>query len=124
MSNLRKFEKNYDWSGLKFPVSIEDIGVFEIKNGVSLNMLAVADRDIYICQKFNYRHDHEINFLLISEGDRWHHTAIISLSRLLTSRNTKHKCKQYFCTNCLQGFTLGSRETSIMVTALIMKPLE
>ena len=52
--------------------------------------------------------DHEINLLLISKEDRWHYTAIKSLSRLLTSRNTKHKCKQYFCTNCLQGFTQES----------------
>ena len=33
---------------------------------------------------------------------------IKSLSRLLTSSNTNHKCKHYFCTNCLQSFTLES----------------
>ena len=43
--------------------------------------------------------------MLISENDKWHYTVIKSLSRLLTSRNTKHKCEQYFCNNCLQGFT-------------------
>ena len=32
--------------------------------------------------------------------------AIKSLSRLLSSSNSKHKGKQYFCTNCLQGFLL------------------
>ena len=37
---------------------------------------------------------------------RWHYTAIKSLSRLLSSSNSKHKRKQYFCTNCLQDFTL------------------
>ena len=49
VSNLRKFENNYDWSGLKFPVSIKDIGVFKVKNGVLVNVLAVEDRDNYIC---------------------------------------------------------------------------
>ena len=29
---------------------------------------------------------------------------IKSLSKLLGSRNTKHKCKQHFCLNCFQGF--------------------
>ena len=43
--------------------------------------------------------------MLISEGDKWHHTSIKSLSRLLSSSNSKHKHKQYFCNNCLQGFT-------------------
>ena len=46
--------------------------------------------------------------MLISEGDRWHYSAIKSLSRLLSSSNSKHKCKQYFCNNCLQGFTQES----------------
>ena len=30
--------------------------------------------------------------------------AIKSLSRLLSSKNTNHKGKEYFCNNCLQGF--------------------
>ena len=46
--------------------------------------------------------------LLISEGDRWHYTAIKSLSRLLASRNSKRHGEQYFWTNCLQGFTQES----------------
>ena len=46
------------------------------------------------------------NLMLISKDDRWHYAAIKSLSRLLTSRNSKHHGKQYFCTNCLQGFIL------------------
>ena len=47
---------------------------------------------------------------MISENGINHCTVIKSLSRLLRSSNTKHKCKQYFCTNCLQGFLL---ETSL-----------
>ena len=47
--------------------------------------------------------------MLISEDDRWHYIAIKSLSRLLASKNSKHYGKWYFCTNCLQGFTLESR---------------
>ena len=37
-----------------------------------------------------------------------HYTAIKSLSRLLSSKNSKHHGKQYFCNNCLQGFKLES----------------
>ena len=50
----------------------------------------------------------EINLLLISEDGINHYTAIKSLSRLFKSSNTKHNCKQQFCTNCLQGFTQES----------------
>ena len=70
--------------------------------------MAVEGRDIYIHRKTNYKSDREINLLLISEDGIRHYTSIKSLSRLLRSSNTKHKCKQYFCTNCLQSFTLES----------------
>ena len=87
--NLRKFTNNYNWSGLRFPVSIKNINVFEMNNDISINVLLVDNRDIYICRK-GIRRDHEINLLLISEGGIQHYTAIKSLSRLLASKNSKH----------------------------------
>ena len=103
VSNLRKFMDNYDWSGLEFPVSIKDIGKFENRNNISVNVLAVEGRDIYIHRK-GWRMGREINLLMVSEDGINHYTAIKSLSRLLKSSNTKHKCKQHFCMNCFQGF--------------------
>ena len=50
----------------------------------------------------------EINLFMVSEDGINHYTVIKSLSSLLKSSNTKHKCKQHFCTNCLQGFTQES----------------
>ena len=43
---------------------------------------------------------------MISKNGNKRCMTIKSLSRLLRSSNTKHKCKQYFCTNCLHGFSL------------------
>ena len=51
VSNFRKFTDNYDWSGLEFPVSIKDIGKFETRNNISLNVLAAEGRDIWIHRK-------------------------------------------------------------------------
>ena len=67
VSNLRKFTDNYDWSGLKFPVAIKNINIFEMNNDISINVLLVENKDIYICRK-RIRRDREINLLLISEG--------------------------------------------------------
>ena len=97
VSNLRKFADNYGWSGLKFSVSTKDIAVFETNNNVSVNVLAVEGRDIYI-HRNGWRAGREINLLMVSEDSIQHYTMIKSLSRLLTSSNTKHKCKHYFCT--------------------------
>ena len=78
-----------------------------MNNDISINVLSVDNRDIYICRK-GIRGNHKINLLLISDGGIWHYTAIKSLSRLLSSKNSNTKCEQHFCMNCLQGFTLES----------------
>ena len=103
VSNLRKFMDNYDWSRLEFPVSIKDISKFETRNNISVNVLAVEGRDIYIHRK-GQRVGREINLLMVSEDGIWHYTAIKSLSRLLSSKNSDTKSKHHFCMNCLQGF--------------------
>ena len=110
VSNLRKFTDNYNWFGLEFPVSIKDIGKFETRNNILVNIsgiifqLAVEGRDIYIHRKGRSMMGREINLLMVSEDGIWHYTAIKSLSRLLSSKNSNTKCKQHFCMNCLQGF--------------------
>ena len=103
VSNRREFADNYNWSGLEFPVSLKQLGKFEAKNDISVNVLGLEGKDIYILRNSN-RSDLEINLLMISKDGSNHYTAIKSLSRLLSSSNSMHKCKQHFCTNCLQGF--------------------
>ena len=51
ISNLIEFSNDYDWSGLKFPVSIKDINIFEMNNDLSVNLLSVENKDVYICRK-------------------------------------------------------------------------
>ena len=103
ISKLKRFEKHFDWYGIRFPVSVKDIKKFEFRNQISINVLAIEDKQIYICRKGgNYKHI--INLMLITENNRKHYVAIKSLSRLLSSQNTKHKGNKNFCMNCLQGF--------------------
>ena len=104
VSNLRTFMDNYDWSGLEFPVSIKDIRKFETRNDISVNVLVVEGRDIYIHRK-GRRMGREIHLLMVSEDSIRHYTAIKSLSRLLSSKNSNTERKQHFCMNCVQGFT-------------------
>ena len=106
ISQLRKFIDNYDWSELEFPASVKDIKTFEVHNNILINVLAAEDKEIYIQRKSEYKYDREINLFMVSEDGKRHYTVIKSLSRLLGSKNSKHHGKQYFCTNCLQGFKL------------------
>ena len=103
ISKLKRFEKDFDWSGIGFPVSVKDISKFEFRNQISINLLVIEGKQIYICRKGG-NHERIIYLMIISENNRKHYVAIKSLSRLLSSENTKHKGKEYFCMNCLQGF--------------------
>ena len=103
ISKLKRFEKDFDWSGIEFPVSVKDIKKFEFRNQISINLLAIEGKQIYICRKGG-NYEHIINLMLITGNNRKHYVGIKSLSRLLSSQNTKHKGKEYFCMNCLQGF--------------------
>ena len=84
ISKLARFEADFDWSGIGFPVSVKDIKKFELKNQVSINLLVIEDRQIYICRKGG-NYEHTINLMLITESNRKHYVAIKSLSRLLQS---------------------------------------
>ena len=64
-----------------------------MNNDISINVLSVENKDIYICRKGirrgvigtfgpllrgdpTLRGDHEMNLLLISEGGIWHYTLL------------------------------------------------
>ena len=84
-------------------MATKDIKVYEISNNISVNVLSVEGKEIYICWK-GIKRDLEVNLMLMSDNGRTHYTAVKSLSRLLSGSNSKHKSKQHFCTNCLHGF--------------------
>ena len=114
ISKLRKFEEEYDWTDVEFPFAIRSIDNFEPKNEISVNVLAVEDRRIFIHRKSTCNYEMVVNLMLITgensfpyeEGkyNRSHYIAVKSLSRLLAKKNTKHETAQHHCTNCLHGF--------------------
>ena len=108
VSKLKKYEEEFDWRGLEFPVSFRDINKFESRNEIGVSILAVENRKVYICRK-GKDYDRSANLMLITGDDKnsnkKHYIAVKSLSRLLSSQNSKNKGIQYFCTNCLNGFT-------------------
>ena len=99
ISKLKRFKADFDWSGIGFQISVKDITKFEFRNHISINLLAIEDRQIYICRKGGNNYERMINLMLNTENNRKHYVAIKSLSRLLSSKNTKHNGKEYFCMN-------------------------
>ena len=69
ISKLKRFEADFYWSGIGFPVSVNDIKKFELKNRISINLLAIEDKQIYICRKGG-NYECTINLMLITKSNR------------------------------------------------------
>ena len=75
VSKLKRYENEFDWSGPEFPVRLRDIGKFESRNEIGVNILAVEDRKIYICRKAK-SYDRIANLMLITENNKKHYITI------------------------------------------------
>ena len=104
VSRLRRYENEFDWSGMRYPVSISDISKFETRSRIGVNVLTLNGRTIYICRK-GIDYDRNVNLMILEDGDKKHYVMIKSLERLLSKMNCKHNPAQHFCNNCLQGFS-------------------
>ena len=111
VSKLRRYEDEFDWSGIRYPVSVKDINKFETRNRIGVNVLALNGKTPYICRKGG-DYDRVANLMMIEDGEKKHYVTIKSLERLLSKMNSKHNPVQHFCNNnCLQGFkTAESRD--------------
>ena len=72
ISKLKRFEKDFDWSGIEFPVSVKDIKKFEFRNQISINLLAIEGKQIYICRKGG-NYERIINLMLTAGNNRKHY---------------------------------------------------
>ena len=110
---LKDQSERLDWSGLKFPVDLKQIIIFEKFNpSISINVFGF-EGDVYplrLSKSKSERSERErsektqVNLLLISDGEKQHYCLIKSLSRLLSSQMSKHDHANSFCLNCLNHF--------------------
>ena len=106
ISELKRYENEFNWEEIEYRVSFKDINKFEKNNKISVNILAIENRKIYICRK-GRDYDRNVNLMLISDVEnpnKKHYVAVKSLSRLLSNQKNEHNGLQYFCVNCLNGF--------------------
>ena len=101
---LKDQSERLDWSGLKFPVDLKQIIIFEKLNPqISINVFGF-EGDVYPLRLSKSKSEQTINLLLISDGEKQHYCLIKSLSRLLSSQMSKHDHTNVFCLNCLNHF--------------------
>ena len=80
---FRRYKDDFDWDGIKFPASIRDIKRFESRNEITINILALEDKKVYICRK-DKEYDRVANLMPITNHNKKHYVTIKSLKRLQT----------------------------------------
>ena len=93
---LREQSKIFDWTGVNFPTSFEDIGRFEKNNLISVKVLGCDDsrREIVHLRNGNGRYKLAVTLLLFEE----HYCLVRNVSRL-ASRQSRDGIT-YFCDFC------------------------
>ncbi len=99
-----KFKNSYDFKGIKFPVSIEDIKKFSNQNNVSVNVYIVKEKEIlpYLTNARDKKKDDHVNLLLIENDEQNHYVYIKNLSRLIGNQLNKHEHFNYICERCFK----------------------
>ena len=101
VSHYRPYERELDFDGIEFPVTIEKIPRFEARNNIAVSVFGYDDGSLFPVYVSRFQGAQHINLLLISKGEQSHYCWIKDLNRLLYDQ-TKHRERKYFCRYCLQ----------------------
>jgi hypothetical protein len=98
---LRKQSEKYDWDDVIFPMQVKDIGKWESRNNIGVNVFGYDEYNdkLYtfkICDKDLFAN--EIANLYLH--DDLHYFAVTNPSRFASMRISKHKCGKYICYRC------------------------
>ena len=109
VTKYRPYENELNMAGVTYPTPLADITKIENNNNISINVIGYDSTDgfypLRVTRNIKERH---INLLLIKEGDKSHYCLIRHFSRLMSKR-TDHNGAQYYCYNCLHGFSTQDR---------------
>ena len=109
VSHYKPFANEMVTTGLRYPVSVDQIPMFEKQNNLSINVLGYADEGKEIFPLFLTTHPSPTDItLLLLTSDHGNHYCLVrgdkGLSRLLGHR-TKHSHRAFVCHFCLHPFS-------------------
>ena len=110
--DLRSKQDTINMNGIEYPVKIQKIKRFEHLNpNISINVLGYnGDKSIYPLTVSKVKGaEHEINLMLIKNGENSHYCLVKDMSALLSAQKSKHNGKIHFCMNCLNSFNNKER---------------
>ena len=105
---MREDSEKFDWTGIKFPVSLKQIDKFENQNNYAINVFGCESVeypvDVVYPLRISKKNKQVINLLLIANEETNHYCWIKNMSRLLSKNINNHQHKRHFCYRCLNSF--------------------
>ena len=110
ISQIKPFIDQYNWKDVDFPSHSKDWKKFGSNNkSIALNILYVPhNAENAYKSKYNLTRENNVILLMITDGEKWHHIAVKSLSALfrgITGNNNGY----FYCLNCFQSYTTENK---------------
>ena len=108
ISKIKPFIDQYNWNDIDFPSTGKDWKKFELNNeSIALNILYVPHntRKIHLAykSKHNLTREKHVILLMITDGEKWHYTAVKRLSGLLRGVAGNNN-GDFYCLNCFHAY--------------------
>ena len=108
VSKIKPFIDQYNWNNRDFPSTSKDWKKFELNNeSIALNILYVPHKTGKIHLAYKSKHNltrkNQVILLMITDGEKWHYTAVTRLSGLLRGITSTHN-GDFYCLNCFHVY--------------------
>ena len=109
VSKIKPFIDQYNWNDIHFPSTSKDWKKFELNNeSIALNILYVPHKTtkmhLAYKSKYNLTRENQVILLMITDGEKWHYTAVKRLSGLLRGITSSYN-GDFYCLNCFRVYT-------------------
>ena len=108
VSKIKPFINQYNWNDIDFHSTGKDWKKFEFNNeSIALNILYVPHKTekthLVYKSKHNLTGEKQAVLLMITDGEKWHYTAVERLSGLLRG-GTGNNNSDFYCLNCFHAY--------------------
>ena len=108
VSKIKPFIDQYNWNDIDFPSTGKDWKKIELNNElIALNILYVPHKTGKIQLAYKSKHNltrkKQVILLMITDGEKWHYTAVAILTGLLRGV-TGNNNGDFYCLNCFHGY--------------------
>ena len=110
LSNYVNHEKDVDYTGVTFPVTLNQLEKIENLNKINFNIFTLNKNTVLPLYISDKDYNKTCEMLLLKEVDKddnilkSHYVLITDFSKLMYSQTNGHR-KLYYCDRCLQHFT-------------------